>query len=137
MNLSAVAPERAAEPIVRLATASEFAGKSGGFYKDAKLGIDPAPGGGPGNSQIVIADPKQWTPEQFAQAQCSTCPASPFENVTLGGEPVQRTQVGGGGVPFTITWYFVEHNGKLIALAIHDPETLKSLDDVIQSIRFQ
>jgi hypothetical protein len=101
------------------------------------LGIDPAPSGGPGNSQIVIADPKQWTPEQFAQAQCSTCPASPFENVTLGGEPAQRTQVGSGGVPFTITWYFVEHNGKLIALAIHDPETLKPLDDVIQSIQFQ
>lgn len=100
------------------------------------LGPDPAPGG-PGNSTIAIADSTQWTPEQFAQAQCSTCPANPFEDVMLGGTPARRTQVGGGGVPFTITWYFVENNGQLIALAIHDPETLEPLEDVIQSIRFE
>jgi hypothetical protein len=48
--------------------------------------------------------------------------------------PASRTQVGGGGVPFVITWYFVEHNGNLIALAIHDQQTLEPLDAVIQSI---
>jgi NAD(P)-dependent dehydrogenase (short-subunit alcohol dehydrogenase family) len=42
VNFSAVAPERAAEAIVRLATAPEFAGKSGGFYKDAKEIEPPA-----------------------------------------------------------------------------------------------
>jgi len=34
-NLMAAAPERAAEPIARLATAPEFAGQSGRFYRNA------------------------------------------------------------------------------------------------------
>jgi hypothetical protein len=100
------------------------------------LGLDPASSGGPDSSKIAILDPLLWTPEEFALSQCSTCPENPFEQVTLGGKPAQRTQVGGGGVPFMITWYFVENNGKLIALDFHDPETLDPLDEVIQSIQF-
>jgi len=34
-NLMAATPERAAEPIVYLATAAEFAGQSGRFYRNA------------------------------------------------------------------------------------------------------
>jgi hypothetical protein len=98
------------------------------------LGIEPTASSGPGSSKIAIADPAEWTPEQFVQAQCITCPEQPFEEVTLGGKSAQRTQVGGGGVPIIITWYFVENNDKLIALAIHDPETLEPLEDVLQSI---
>lgn len=101
------------------------------------LGIEPSASGGPGSSKIVIADPGPWTPELFVQAQCTTCPIQPFEDVTLGGKSAQRTQVGGGDVPILITWYFVENNGKLIALAIHDPETLEPVEDVLQSIQFE
>jgi hypothetical protein len=54
----------------------------------------------------------------------------------LGGKSSLRTQVGEDGVPFLITRYFVDNNGKLIALAIHDPGSLAALDDVIQSIQF-
>lgn len=99
------------------------------------LGQDPAPSGGPGSSQIAILDAAQWTAEDFVLSQCSTCPAGTFEDVTLGGVPARRTQVGGGGVPFMVTWHFVEHDGKLIALAIHDPESLEPLDEVLQSFQ--
>lgn len=100
------------------------------------LGTEPEASGGPGSSSIVIADAAQWTPEDFVQSQCSTCDAHLFEDVTLGGRAARRTQVGGGSVPFTTTWTFVENNGKLIALAIHDPESLQPLEAVIQSIQF-
>jgi hypothetical protein len=106
-------------------------------YEDWALGTDPTASGGPGTSHVAILDPAQWTAEDFALAQCSACPQNPFEDVVVGGKPARRTQVGGGGVPFTITWYFVEHNGKLIAFAIHDPETLEPLEDVIASIQFE
>jgi NAD(P)-dependent dehydrogenase (short-subunit alcohol dehydrogenase family) len=54
VNLSAVAPQRAAEPIVRLATSPEFAGKSGRFYKDAKA-IEP-----PAYARDVNAQQRLW-----------------------------------------------------------------------------
>jgi hypothetical protein len=101
------------------------------------LGTDPASSGGPGASKIAILDPQQWTPEDFALAQCTTCPVQPFEDVTLGGKPARRTQVGGGDVPFMVTWTFVENQGKLIALDIHDPDSLEPLEDVLQSITFE
>jgi hypothetical protein len=101
------------------------------------LGVDPSPEGGPGSSKIAIMDAGVWTAEQFVLSQCSTCDEHPFEDLTLGGQPARRTQIGGGGVPFTVTWWFIEKDGKLIGLAIHDPETLEPLDEVVQSIQFQ
>jgi hypothetical protein len=88
-------------------------------------------------SRVVVANASEWTPEEFALSQCSTCPENPIESLILGGLPASRTQVGGGGVPFMVTWYFIEHGDDLIALAIHDPETLEPLDEVIQSIQFK
>jgi hypothetical protein len=99
--------------------------------------VDPSPSGGPGASKIIIADSATLTVDEFALAQCSTCPSHPFEEVTLGGMPARRTLVGGNGVPFTITWVFIEKNGKLIGLAIHDPDTLAPLEEVLLSIRLE
>jgi hypothetical protein len=101
------------------------------------LGEDPTTNDGPGTSRVIIANALEWTPEDFVLSQCSTCPLNPLESTTLGGVPALRTEIGGNGVPFVITWYFVEHNGKLVAFAIHDPETLLPLDEVIASIRFE
>lgn len=92
--------------------------------------------GGPGISKIVVADPVQWNAEKFIMDQCNTCPVNPLEEITLDGIPAQRTQVGGGDVPFLITWVFVQHRGKWLGFAIHDPETLVPFEEVIQSIRF-
>jgi hypothetical protein len=115
----------------------EISSDANGTYVLYLLGEDPAVNHGPGTSRVVIANADEWTPEEFALSQCSTCPENPFESTTLDGKPALRTEIGGGGVPFRITWYFVQHNGKLIAFAIHDPETLLPLDKVIASIQFE
>ncbi len=99
------------------------------------LGESPASSGSPGNSKIVIVDAQLWTIEAFVQSQCTVCPTHPVEQVTLNGIPAQQTKIGGGSVPFTVTWHFITHNSNLIALAIHDAETLEPLNDVLQSIQ--
>lgn len=109
---------------------------SGNSYDLWVLGIDATVNQGPGASRVAIGDAGVWSPEDFVQSQCSTCPAHEYEEVTVGGKPALRTQIGGGDVPILVTWYFVEHNGKFIALAIHDPETLEPLNEVIASIQF-
>ncbi len=108
-----------------------------GSYDLWRLGPDPSSSGGPGTSHVIIADPGVWKPEALMLAQCSTCPPPEFEGVTIDGQPALRAQLGGGGVPLMITWHFIEHNGKLIAFTIHDPETLEPLNDVIESIKLQ
>jgi hypothetical protein len=60
-----------------------------------------------------------------------------FESVTLAGKSAIRAQIGGGGVPFMIVWHFVEHQGNFIAFALHDPQTLLPLDNVIESVQFE
>jgi len=101
------------------------------------LGEDPTGSDGPGTSKVIVARAAEWSAEELALAQCSTCPVNPFEAVTLGGRDALRTQVGGGGVPFMITWYFVENQGNLIGICIHDPETLAPLEAVLSSIQFE
>jgi hypothetical protein len=101
------------------------------------LGDNPTGNDGPGISQVVVAEAGLWTPEDFVLSRCSTCPQNPFEQVTLGGKDALRTEIGGGGVPFFITWYFIENKGNFIALAIHDPQTLQPLEEVLSSIQFE
>jgi hypothetical protein len=108
-----------------------------GAYEVFLLGENAAGSDGPGASRVAILDAGTWTVGEFVLAQCSTCPENPYESVTLGGLPATRTQIGGGGVPFMVTWYFVEKDGKLFAFAIHDPETIEPLEDVIQTIQFE
>jgi hypothetical protein len=106
-------------------------------YHLYNLGIQPEASGGPGTSHLIVADPQKLTIEAFIQDQCSTCPIHPIETVMLGDVSAKRTIVGGGSVPFEIEWFFLEHNGSLIGLSIHDPETLETLDNVLQSIRLE
>ncbi len=63
--------------------------------------------------------------EQFAASQCSTYPAHPSWAVAL------------GTVPFEKSWFFFEHQGKRIGLAIHDPDTLEPLDEVLATFRLE
>ena len=101
------------------------------------LGENPTEDHGPSASRVVIDRAAKWTPEEFVLSQCSTCPDNGFESVALAGTPALRTQIGGGGVPFTITWYFVERQGNFIAFALHDPQTLLPLAEVIETIQFE
>lgn len=101
------------------------------------LGLEPDASGGPGISSIIIADSNTFTIEEFVQGQCSTCPPAPIQDIQLAGVDARQTVIGGGGVPLEITWTFFEHNGKRIGLKIHDPETLESLMDVLESLKLQ
>ena len=94
------------------------------------------PDGGINFSQIILADKDQWTPETLVKAQCLSCPTHPFEDVTLGNKPAQRTQIGGGDLPFLVTWYFFEHNRNLVGMTFLDPDTMDPLVDVVESIYF-
>lgn len=113
------------------------ADESGRSYQIYVLGEDPTGQDGPGLSKVVVANAVEWTAQDLALMQCSTCPDNGFEEVTLGGHPALRTEIGGGGVPFMVTWYYVENGDNLIGIAIHDPVTLEPLTDVIESIQFQ
>lgn len=92
---------------------------------------------GPGASKVIIASTAEWSTMDLIQNQCSTCPDNGYEVIMLGNTSALKTEIGGGGVPFTVTWYFVEHGGNLIGISIHDPETLEPLTDVVESIQFQ
>lgn len=111
--------------------------ESGRSYMMHLLAPDQSYMEGPGASKVIVASTAEWNTMDLIQSQCSTCPDNGYEIVTVGNESVLKTDIGGGGVPFTVTWYFVEHNGNIIGISIHDPETLETLTDVIESIQFQ
>ncbi|MGQ0600427.1 MAG: TolB family protein [Anaerolineales bacterium] len=98
------------------------------------LGPDAGSSGGPGLSQLIVAN-EAFTIEEFAQQQCSVCPANPIIDSTVGGKPGKRTVIGGGSAP-EAEWYFVTHNGKLIGLSIR-PRDGQRFDWVMQTITFQ
>lgn len=103
------------------------------------LGLAPLARSGPANSSIVIADQATMTVTQLvAFIHCSgRCVAPPFTRIRLRNNiPAQYAVIGGQGTP-TTPWYFVEHNGKIIALSIHDPDQpVQALDAIIQSLTF-
>lgn len=104
-------------------------------FKLYSLGLQPEASGGPGASSIVIMDPGAVSIERFVQAQCSTCPAAPIQDIQLGDVSARQTVIGGGGVPIEVTWTFFDHNGMRIGLKIHDAETLEPLQQVLESLQ--
>jgi hypothetical protein len=109
--------------------------EGGGSYDLYILGLEPSAEGGPGTSRVFVADSAELTLEQFVLLQCSTCPEHPVEQTTLGSTSARATRIGGGSVPFEVEWFFVENSGRLIGLSIIDPETMESLNAVLQSFR--
>jgi hypothetical protein len=106
-----------------------------GSYHLYALGPDAGAAGGPGVSQIIIADEKAFTVEQFAQSMCSTCSLNPASDSSLGGLPAIMVSIGGGAAPAT-DWVFVIYNGKLIGFSIR-PLDENPLDWVLASIQFE
>lgn len=86
-------------------------------YRIYTFGAEAGQSGGPGVSQIVLANEGAVTIEQFAQLQCSVCALNPIEEATLGGLPAKRTTIGGDSAP-GFEWYFINHAGKLIGFSI-------------------
>ena len=106
-------------------------------YNLYTIGLDPESNGGPGFSQLIVAQEGDVTIEAFLLAQCSTCDPHPLQISTINGIEVQRTLVGGGGVPFEVEWVFLAHNGQLIGLSLHDPDSMATLEHVLETLRFE
>jgi hypothetical protein len=100
------------------------------------LGPAPLVEGDLGNSFIIIADLEEVTLEQAIDRLCGSCAQAPeTQQVLINGWVATRASIGSEGWP-TLEWTFVEHDGKLIALAIHDPVTLKPLQEVVDTLMF-
>lgn len=106
-------------------------------YNVYHLGSDPSQGSGPGLSSIVLADNNRFSVAYFIASQCSTCPSHAVETVQIGTATAERTFIGGGGVPFLVEWYFIDVEPRWIGLSIHDPETMETLYDVLDTFRFE
>jgi len=88
---------------------------------------------GPSNSSILVANAGQFSPEEVAAQLCGGCTSLPaLQDAVVNGVEAKLATIGGEGAP-ALEWVFVQNEGKLICLSIHDPETLQSLDGVVQS----
>ncbi len=58
-----------------------------------------------------------------------------MDDVIISGLHAKTAVIQGDGWP-TLQWFFIEHNRKLVYLSIHDPVTLQSLNETIDSITF-
>lgn len=101
------------------------------------LGLDPSPNSGPGASRLIAAADEQLSLSAFLESQCSTCPPAEVAPSTLNGVSVQRAVIGGGGLPFDVEWVFLDHDGRLVGLSIHDPQTLETLNGVLETLRLE
>jgi|GEM_PF-1341003 len=97
------------------------------------IGAEAGQSGGPGMSQIIMANEGALTIEQFAQLQCSVCPLNPIEDATLGGMPAKRIVIGGDSTP-SFEWRFITHAGKLIGFSIRPVGD--GLEWVLPSVQF-
>jgi hypothetical protein len=106
-------------------------------YNLYALGREPSPEGGPGASRLIVAADEKLSIDAFITSQCSTCPPSERSESTLNDIPIQRAIIGGGGVPFQVEWIFLENDGRLVGLSIHDPDTLATLDEVVRTLKLE
>jgi hypothetical protein len=118
--------------------AGPFRVEADGLTYDAySVGLEPSASGGPGLSRIVVGDSSSMTLDAFALQQCKTCPEHPIEDTTLDGRPARRLTIGGGGVPFTVEWTFVELGSRTVGFSLRDPDTLAPLPDILATVRLQ
>jgi len=98
----------------------------------------PAPvGPGPHSSALFLAPREQITPAAAAEALLcgSGCAeAITLEETTVAGRPAARALLSAGEA--TLEWFFVEHQEHLIFFTIHDPETLATRTDLLDSFAF-
>ena len=99
------------------------------------LGPDASPNAGPGASRLIVAADEALTVEAFLESQCTTCTPAEISNSIINGIQVQRALLGGGGVPFIVEWVFLDRDGRLVGLSIHDPDTLETLEPVLETLQ--
>lgn len=103
------------------------------------LGPEPL-GPGPASSSILVADASELTaPQAAALLHCGDdCPDETqiaLEATTITGRPAQRAVIG-AETTVALEWFFVEWEGQLVYFSIHDPETLATRTDLLETLDF-
>lgn len=98
-----------------------------------QLGPEPV-GPGPASSALFVADGETVAPEEAAaELHCAGCAEAPeLEATTIGDIPAQRALL---GEEPALEWFFVEHEGRLIILTLHDPVTFETRTDLLETLR--
>lgn len=101
----------------------------GRYYQ---LGPEPV-GPGPASSALFVADAGELAAEEAAvELHCADCDEAPeLEETTIGDIPARRAMLGSEPA---LEWFFVEHEGWLIVLTLHDPETLETRADLLETL---
>jgi hypothetical protein len=100
------------------------------------MGAAPLAQAGPGTSALFVAAATQTSVEQAVELLCGGCtPILALEDAVVNGIEAKIAVIGGKGSP-VVEWVFVQQMGKLVFFSIHDPESLKTLDGVIQTFSF-
>ncbi|MDX1663192.1 MAG: hypothetical protein R3272_05315 [Candidatus Promineifilaceae bacterium] len=105
----------------------------GAYYR---IGLPPL-GPGPESSALFIADAEALTVAEAAvKLGCGeACAADDaFEEIELGGQPAQRVLIGEG--ENALEWLFIPYGDRLIFLTLHDPESLETRQDLLQTLHF-
>lgn len=102
----------------------------GRYYQ---IGPEPV-GPGPASSALFVADAERLTAEEAAaELHCAGCDETPeLEEITIGDIAARRALL--GDEP-SLEWFFVEHEGWLIVLTLHDPETFETRADLLGTLR--
>ena len=98
--------------------------------------VGPEPlGPGPASSAFFIGDAATLTPLAAAEElHCGggCAEAITLEETTLGGRTAQHATLADEG----LEWFFVENGGRLLIVTLHDPQTLATRDDLLQTLAF-
>ncbi|MCA9981919.1 MAG: hypothetical protein KDD89_13835, partial [Anaerolineales bacterium] len=100
------------------------------------FGPAPVQAGNPSTNLLLVAEAETLSAVQAAeQLLCGGGCADQisFTAVELGNTPAQQAIIGGDGLP-QLTWYFVEHAGRLIYFTLNDPTTLTTLSPLAQTL---
>lgn len=100
------------------------------------LGPKPLATAEPATSIIIVGDANKVSMQDAVRHSCGGgCAKVSLEATTINGVPAQHLKVGDQNTPLT-EWYWLRHGNHIIYLSIHDPHSLQSRDDVIQTLRF-
>lgn len=105
----------------------------GAYYQ-----LGPAPvGPGPASSALFVAPAAELTAPAAAETLLcggGCAEAIALEETTIGGQPAWKTVLAAGEA--ALEWFFVEHQGRLIFFTLHDPQTLVTRADLLDSLSF-
>lgn len=98
--------------------------------------VGPEPlGPGPASSAFFVTDAGTLSPEEAAEIlHCGGGCAEEIslEETTLGERAAQRARL----AEEQVEWFFIENGGRLLILTLHDPVTLATRQDLLETLAF-